>query len=145
VDERQDLHWLALQLYRRLGTAELPAVGRHGLSLWGYEVLVRLCAAGASQVELVAELDLDKTKVMRVVDELESAGLVERRADPTDRRRHALAVTAAGRRVREAVAGELDAVERRLFDRLPAADRAATRRGLAALVAALAEPDGTDH
>jgi DNA-binding MarR family transcriptional regulator len=139
VGERQDLHWLALQLYRRLGTAELPAVDRYGLSLWGYEVLVRLCAAGASQVELVAEFDLDKSKVMRVVDELESAGLVERRADPVDRRRHALVVTAAGRRVRDAVATELDAVEQRLFDQLPAADRTATRRGLAALVAALAQ------
>jgi DNA-binding MarR family transcriptional regulator len=139
VGERQDLHWLALQLYRRLGTAELPAVDRHGLSLWGYEVLVRLCAAGASQVELVAELDLDKSKVMRVVDELEAAGLVERRPDPADRRRHALVVTAAGRTAREAVAGELDRIERELFDRLPDADRAATRRGLAALVAALAE------
>jgi DNA-binding MarR family transcriptional regulator len=139
VRERADLHWLALQLYRRLGSAELPAVRRHGLSLWGYEVLVRLCGEGASQVELVAELDLDKSKVMRVVDELEAAGLVERRPDPADRRRHALVVTAAGRTAREAVAGELDRIERELFDRLPDADRAATRRGLAALVAALAE------
>jgi DNA-binding MarR family transcriptional regulator len=140
-ESRQDLHWLALQLFRRLGTAELPVVDRHGLSLWGYEVLVLLCdRPSAGQVELVAELRLDKTKVMRVVDELEGAGLAVRGPDPSDRRRHAVSATERGRAVRAAVAAELARIEDDLFDQLPPAVREPTRTGLRALVAALITP-----
>src|SRR4051794_13180840 len=74
-----------------------------------------------------AELHQVDDELAGAVDEMESAGLLVRRADPVDRRRHALLGTAAGRRVRAAVAGDVDAVERGLFDRLPGADRAATR------------------
>jgi MarR family transcriptional regulator for hemolysin len=45
---------------------------------------------GASQVQVAEELDLDAIAVGRVVDRLESAGFVERRPDPNDRRRWCL-------------------------------------------------------
>ena len=43
-------------------------------------------AEGLTQAELAQELDLDAIAVGRVVDRLEAAGFVERRADPGDRR-----------------------------------------------------------
>jgi len=42
---------------------------------------------GLSQTELAEYLDMEAIPVGRVIDRLEKAGFVERRADPTDRRR----------------------------------------------------------
>ena len=136
--ERDDLHWLALRLYRGLGNAELPVVRRHGLSLWGYEVLSLLIERPAlSQVDIAAALDLDKNKVVRVVDELAAAGFAGRVPDRTDRRRHNITVTHTGRETRALVENALRQIEETLFNSLPPAQRAATRTGLRHLVAAL--------
>ena len=43
-------------------------------------------AEGLTQSELAEDLDLEPISVGRVIDRLESAGFVERRADPDDRR-----------------------------------------------------------
>ncbi|MER5701720.1 MarR family transcriptional regulator [Micromonospora sp. NPDC002296] len=50
--------------------------------------------------DLAEQLGCDRSNVTTLVDKLEQAGLVERRADPTDRRLKTLAVTEAGRRTR---------------------------------------------
>ena len=41
---------------------------------------------GLSQIELADDLELEPVAVGRVLDRLESAGFIERRADPDDRR-----------------------------------------------------------
>jgi DNA-binding MarR family transcriptional regulator len=41
---------------------------------------------GPRQVDLASEMDLEPITVARMIDRLEAAGLVERRADPGDRR-----------------------------------------------------------
>src|SRR4249919_1192377 len=41
---------------------------------------------GLSQSELAEELEMEAIAIGRVIDRLESAGFIERRADPTDRR-----------------------------------------------------------
>src|SRR5690349_5649373 len=103
LPERHDLHWLALRLFRGLGSSELPVVRTHGLSLWGYEVLRLITARpGLSQAEVADLLDLDKNKVVRVVDELETAGYAVRAPQPSDRRRYAVLVTSTGRAVASA-------------------------------------------
>lgn len=51
-----------------------------------------------SQREISDRLGLDASDVVGVVDILESAGLVERRRDLEDRRRHAVVLTAQGER-----------------------------------------------
>jgi DNA-binding MarR family transcriptional regulator len=141
TDSRDDLHWLALQLFRGLGSAELPAVRRHGLSLWGYEVLTRLAEGPAvSQIELAQELGLDKSKIMRVIDELEAAGLAVRDPDRSDRRRRTVSLTARGRRARAEAKADLDGIEQELLEQLPATERETVRRGLRHLVAALGNP-----
>jgi DNA-binding MarR family transcriptional regulator len=43
-------------------------------------------AQGQTQTELAQELDLEPIAVGRVIDRLEAAGFIERRADPDDRR-----------------------------------------------------------
>jgi DNA-binding MarR family transcriptional regulator len=51
---------------------------------------------GPSQQRLGALMDLDPSGLISTIDELEGRGWLERRRDPSDRRRHALHLTAAG-------------------------------------------------
>jgi DNA-binding MarR family transcriptional regulator len=72
-----------------------------GLSLAWYDVLLELNSASdrrLSMSELGTKVVLSRTRVSRVVDELERAGLVERFAHPTDRRSTYASITPMGRR-----------------------------------------------
>jgi len=53
-------------------------------------------ADGPSQQQLGQMLGLDPSGLIRAIDELEARGLIERRRDPSDRRRYALFLTPAG-------------------------------------------------
>jgi DNA-binding MarR family transcriptional regulator len=52
----------------------------------------------SSQKELSRRIGFDESDLVELVDMLERAGLLERRTDPKDRRRHALTLTAKGKR-----------------------------------------------
>lgn len=63
-----------------------------------------------SQQGLAGTLQIDGTNVVGLLNDLESAGLVERRRSPTDRRRHVVSLTGAGAtRIREAECALADA------------------------------------
>jgi DNA-binding MarR family transcriptional regulator len=53
---------------------------------------------GIAQQELVAGSLIDPSSMVAVIDELEELGLAERRKHPQDRRKHAVHITAKGRR-----------------------------------------------
>jgi DNA-binding MarR family transcriptional regulator len=66
--------------------------------------------------ELAELLAVTKQAAIKVVDEMESRGLVERHADPADRRAKVLVLTERGRRVRRAAltaSGRMEAELRR--------------------------------
>jgi DNA-binding MarR family transcriptional regulator len=64
--------------------------------MWG--ALNVLDAEGEiTQGALCKSVGMDPSSMVATIDELEAKGLVERRRHPTDRRAHALHVTAAGR------------------------------------------------
>ena len=50
-----------------------------------------------NQRALVGRLQLDKSSMVYVIDELERQGLAERRRDPRDRRSYQVSITDAGR------------------------------------------------
>ncbi|SCL16790.1 transcriptional regulator, MarR family [Micromonospora nigra] len=75
--------------------------------------------------DLAEQLRCDRSNVTALVDKLEQAGLVERRADPADRRQRVLVVTDAGRRMRQRVHGVLS--DSRLLAGLTAEELAALR------------------
>jgi MarR family transcriptional regulator for hemolysin len=54
-------------------------------------------SAAMRQKELAASLSLDSSSVVRLLDALESAGLIERREDGADRRAKAIVLTRLGR------------------------------------------------
>jgi DNA-binding MarR family transcriptional regulator len=53
---------------------------------------------GSTQQELVTGSLIDPSSMVAVIDELEEMGLAERRRHPDDRRKHAVHLTARGRR-----------------------------------------------
>ncbi|MGJ0383742.1 MarR family winged helix-turn-helix transcriptional regulator [Paenarthrobacter nicotinovorans] len=68
-----------------------------GLKVRSYSVLSLSCSGLApTQRELADFLSLEPSQIVPLVDHLESRGLVERRADPKDRRSKIIAGTSAG-------------------------------------------------
>lgn len=98
-------------------------------------VLTQLVDAGTPLAlsELAARLSCVRSNMTQLVDRLESDGLVRRVDDPADRRSVLAAVTDLGEARQAAGAGELAKVREEFTATLPAGDRAALTRALAAL------------
>ena len=56
---------------------------------------------GESQQAIAGSIGVAKSQMVSVVDELEAKGFIERRANPDDRRQHALFVTESGKAMQE--------------------------------------------
>lgn len=70
-----------------------------GLTPRGWAALSVLDTEGAITQQLLGTcIGMDPSSMVATIDELEAAGLVERRRNPTDRRAHALHITEKGRR-----------------------------------------------
>jgi DNA-binding MarR family transcriptional regulator len=80
-------------------------------------------ADGVRLSELAEALRIAPRSATEVADGLQERGLVERSADPADRRAVVLTATAAGRRVQREVDEARAADAHELFARLSAADR----------------------
>jgi DNA-binding MarR family transcriptional regulator len=118
-------------LIRAMIAAELPVLEANGLSMWGYSVLVALDrSAIRTQAALAEAIGADKTRIIAILDELQQNGLIERLADPEDRRARLLAITKEGRRVKDAVQAEIQRGEERWLGTLSATDRAVFLRVL---------------
>lgn len=107
---------------------------RFGLSASEWRVLAHLSASGAVSVrDIHLYADLEKSKASRAAARLQLAGLVEKRADPDDRRLVALTLTAAGRATMKELIPLARAYEAELLASLAAEDRAAFDRIVAQL------------
>ena len=88
---------------------------------------------GVRLSELAEALRIAPRSATEVADGLQERGLVERAADPSDRRAVVLTATAAGRQVQREVDDARAADSAELFARLSAADRAELARILRSL------------
>jgi DNA-binding MarR family transcriptional regulator len=88
---------------------------------------------GVRLSELAEALRIAPRSATEVADGLQDRGLVERAADPSDRRAVVLTATAAGRQVQREVDDARAADSAELFARLSAADRAELARILRSL------------
>lgn len=90
-------------LIKRLGYAvkerTMKAYEGTGLHPYHHAILLVLDAGSADTQGSIADaLGYDRGQLVGLLDELEEQGLVERRRDPDDRRRHLVRLTPAGKR-----------------------------------------------
>ncbi|MDX6450041.1 MAG: MarR family transcriptional regulator, lower aerobic nicotinate degradation pathway regulator [Gaiellaceae bacterium] len=89
-------------LLKRLGMLAkertMEAYEAIGASPYHYSVLAVLEeGARDTQAKIADALGLDRSWLVGLLDELEEAGLIERKRDPEDRRRHLVSLNASGK------------------------------------------------
>ncbi len=103
---------LFFRLWRSSHTRVAEALGSIDLTPASFGVLNVLGARnGAIQQEIGSLMGIDPSTMVALIDELEGAGLVERRPHPKDRRARAVSLTPKGRRRLErgrALAGRVE-------------------------------------
>jgi DNA-binding MarR family transcriptional regulator len=94
----------------------------------GYQILAAVVHDDQpSQLALAAHLGIDRTVMTYLIDDLVTAGLVERRANPNDRRQRKVVATAMGGRTLADLERSVREAEERLLGALDAPDRASFR------------------
>jgi len=126
---RNRFGWLLKHARERMSRLSAEELGSLGVSGRELAVLVALAdGPPPSQLEAARRLSIDRTSMVQALDELERRGLVERRADATDRRRNAVLLTRRGRDVMISGSRATDEAERRFLAVLPEPDRERLRR-----------------
>ncbi|WP_237843045.1 MarR family winged helix-turn-helix transcriptional regulator [Cellulosimicrobium cellulans] len=88
---------LLFAVARRIEREWNAHLGKWDLNHAGFPVLMHLLAGPRSQRVLAEESGVTEQTMSRVVARLERSGYVTRTDDPSDRRRRAVVITAAGR------------------------------------------------
>ena len=128
---------LFFRLWRASHTRTADALDSIGLTPALFALLNVLGARdGAIQQQLSADMGIDPSAMVKLIDELESAGLAERRRRPGDRRAWEVVITAKGRRALERARRLAAEVEDDVLGGLTAGER---RQLLALLRRALAQ------
>jgi DNA-binding MarR family transcriptional regulator len=119
-----------------LGTQLADRLAGHGMSIPRFNVLVALMRHGPLRVtELREQIGITQGTASTLAEALVAEGLIERQADPADRRANRLRLTETGRARAEAWIDDYAAVAEELFGVLSTrqkADLFSTLRGLAA-------------
>lgn len=101
---------------------QLSATGltpRHGFAL------SHLCENGpTSQQSLLDVLEVDPSVLVAILNDLEKAGLAERKRDPEDRRRHIVVMSEKGRVAVNGMRAAVDTIEREMLADLTPSDTA---------------------
>jgi DNA-binding MarR family transcriptional regulator len=137
-----ELGFLLQRAHRRLRAAHNHALAPSALSIAHVAVLGLVSAHGAlTQRQLIDVLEVDKSAMVYLIDELERQKLVERRPAPGDRRANAVHLTAHGSK-RLAATGAIAArVQAEFLAPLTARERSTLRALLGKLVAGPPRPD----
>lgn len=129
-----------LVIHRAYRAAADKALADYGLSqatAWPVIWVGRL-GDGVRQGVLAEAMGVEGPSLVRVVDQLETAGLIERREDALDRRAKTLHLTPAGHALRERVEQMLVHLRRQVFRGVNAADAEACIRVFEQVKASLA-------
>jgi DNA-binding MarR family transcriptional regulator len=122
-------------LLKRLGwmvkDRAMTAYAEGGLTPYHHAVLIVLDEHTPETQAMIADaLGYDRSHLVGILDELEERGLVERRRDPADRRRHLVTLTSDGKRT----LSKLRAIAARVDDEFLAPLDAKQRDALHALL-----------
>ena len=147
--ERPDLPSLPMEVLGRLSEASERVMRDHlnplfagaGLQPGEFDVLATLRRSGdpymLSPTRLYEAAMISSGGMTNRIDRLESAGLIERRPDPNDRRGKQIALTAAGKRVIDETITRHVANEQRLLSVLTTAEQEELNALLKKLIAGL--------
>ena len=143
-DEERVKAWRAVLLAqsRALRAIERDLEQAGTISLQWYDVLLELNAVrdGLRMQDLALRTVVSRTRVSRIVSELEEHGLVERAIDPGDARASVATITAAGRQeLRRAAPVYLAGIDNHFNRYLTAPQRTAVASALQRVVDAHAE------
>jgi DNA-binding MarR family transcriptional regulator len=134
---RAEAHLGYLLKHAHLRFFELGAVALGPLGINGREAAVlRAIDAGrpVSQGEIARAMDVDRTTMVALIDDLQLKGLVQRRQDPDDRRKNVVELTDAGRGAVQQAAEAVGQAERDFLAPLSAAEAAQFKKTLRALL-----------
>jgi DNA-binding MarR family transcriptional regulator len=141
-----DLVFLLSQAAHALMTEMTAGLAGLGVTPRAHCVLSHALGAERTQIQLAELCALDKTTMVVTVDELEAAGLAERRPSPTDRRARIIAVTDAGAEVVAKADAVVAGIYESVLASLPAEERGPFVDGLTRLVGdRLADPPACDR
>ena len=136
-----NLCWLLSQASYTLTTRLTAALEGLGVSPRAHAVLTAAMTGAHTQIELARMVGLDKTTMVVTLDELEAAGLAERRPSSKDRRARVVAVTKAGERKVLEAEEVVQRIHADVLSALPARDRKVFLDALTRLVTErLSEP-----
>src|SRR3954453_22304761 len=117
------ISFLLGKAYQQVNQASKRRLAPYGVTPVQYALLKVLAERdGQTGSELGERLLLDSATITGILDRLERAGLLERRADATDRRVHRIFVTAQGRELQSALDRAMDALNVEFLARLTPAD-----------------------
>jgi len=129
LDLGDDFGWALGVLLRSYRDRVTEAVSEFPHGSRGYAVMAEVFrGAQPSQLALANHLGLDRTVMTYLVDDLENAGLVERRANPTDRRQRQIVATPRGRDLVEGACQRVVQAQEDLLGTLGSDERVALRR-----------------
>lgn len=141
--DRPDLGVLLHRLTSTVVQRELPLLRAHRIEMWDYVVLGGLEHDSApTQAQLAAAVGRDKTRLIVILDRLESRGLLHRSPDPDDRRNRIVTLTDAGRTLLADCRHDIRAMETDLLRTLTTPDRTAFVRALSRLAESSREDTG---
>ena len=112
------------QLHHALTARLERELAAEGLSLRTHQVLASIDEHGArSQQQVCDSIVVDRSEMVRIVDRLEEAGMLVRRRDRADRRRHRLELTPSGREALQRGERVIEAVTKDSLSRLSESER----------------------
>jgi DNA-binding MarR family transcriptional regulator len=136
-----DLGWALGMVFRSYAKAAGSAFADVPGGPRGYQVLAASARSDPrSQLELASHLGVDRTVMTYLLDDLEQAGLIERRADPADRRARRIIATGPGRVLLEDLSQRLAVAEEQVLAGLEAEDDRLAFRELLRRLATQASP-----
>jgi DNA-binding MarR family transcriptional regulator len=141
-----DLGWALGVVFRSYAKAANSAFGDVPGGPRGYQVLAATARSDPrSQLELASHLGVDRTVMTYLLDDLEKAGLIERRPDPADRRARRIAATASGRQLLAELSRRLAAAEDQVLGGLDTEQDRVAFRALLRRLATQAGPLDPGH
>ena len=140
-----DFGFRVARIARRLRQAVDAELRAYGLTdaTWRPLAYVGKLGGGVRQKELATALSIEGPTLVRLLDNLERRGLIERREDESDRRARGIHLTRAGRELAVRAARIGVSFQSRLLSGVPAADLETCERVLETLEREMEEPQRT--